>query len=132
MIETAPAAAAGGGRVFGVLRAARVHGGLGRAENRPRDHAVFAFSQGVGTSRAVHIYGAGGNDTIGHVGDPPLAKDIRGIGFKTANAIAERLGIEKTAMIRIRARNLFALAEAQSEGHCGLRRRMFPHSQEAS
>src|SRR5271168_4419489 len=32
-----------------------------------------------------------------------LARDIRGIGFKTADAIAMKLGIEKTAMIRLRA-----------------------------
>ena len=32
-----------------------------------------------------------------------LARDIRGIGFKTADAIAMKLGIEKTAVIRIRA-----------------------------
>jgi hypothetical protein len=32
-----------------------------------------------------------------------LARDIRGIGFKTADAIAMKLGIEKTAMIRVRA-----------------------------
>jgi ATP-dependent exoDNAse (exonuclease V), alpha subunit - helicase superfamily I member len=32
-----------------------------------------------------------------------LAKDIRGIGFRTADLIAEKLGIEKTAMIRVRA-----------------------------
>src|ERR1700733_8169658 len=32
-----------------------------------------------------------------------LARDIRGIGFKTADAIAMKLGIEKTAMVRVRA-----------------------------
>ena len=49
-----------------------------------------------------------------------LARDIRGIGFKTADAIAMRLGIEKTAMIRVRAGISFALTEAMDEGHCGL------------
>ncbi|MFZ1108671.1 MAG: ATP-dependent RecD-like DNA helicase, partial [Rhodomicrobium sp.] len=49
-----------------------------------------------------------------------LAKDIRGIGFKTADAIASRLGIEKTAMIRVRAGISYALTEALNEGHCGL------------
>jgi exodeoxyribonuclease V alpha subunit len=32
-----------------------------------------------------------------------LARDIRGIGFKAADAIAMKLGIEKTAMVRVRA-----------------------------
>jgi ATP-dependent exoDNAse (exonuclease V) alpha subunit len=45
-----------------------------------------------------------------------LARDIRGIGFKTADAIAMRLGIEKTAMIRVRAGISYALAEAMDEG----------------
>jgi exodeoxyribonuclease V alpha subunit len=49
-----------------------------------------------------------------------LARDIRGIGFRTADRIAERLGIERTAMIRVRAGISFALAEAMEEGHCGL------------
>ena len=49
-----------------------------------------------------------------------LARDIRGIGFKTADAIAIRLGIEKTAMIRVRAGISYALTEAMDEGHCGL------------
>jgi exodeoxyribonuclease V alpha subunit len=49
-----------------------------------------------------------------------LARDIRGIGFKTADAIAMKLGIEKTAMIRVRAGISYALTEAMDEGHCGL------------
>jgi len=49
-----------------------------------------------------------------------LARDIRGIGFLTADKIAERLGIERTAMVRVRAGLSFALAEAMDEGHCGL------------
>jgi exodeoxyribonuclease V alpha subunit len=49
-----------------------------------------------------------------------LARDIRGIGFKTADAIAMRLGIDKAAMIRVRAGISYALTEAMDEGHCGL------------
>jgi hypothetical protein len=49
-----------------------------------------------------------------------LARDIRGIGFKTADAIAMKLGIDKTAMIRVRAGISYALTEAMDEGHCGL------------
>ena len=49
-----------------------------------------------------------------------LARDIRGIGFRTADAIAIKLGIEKDAMIRIRAGISYALSEAMGEGHCGL------------
>jgi len=46
-----------------------------------------------------------------------LARDIRGIGFKTADAIAMKLGIEKTAMIRVRSGISYALTEAMDEGH---------------
>ena len=49
-----------------------------------------------------------------------LARDIRGIGFRTADAIATKLGIEKTAMVRVRAGIAYALTEAMDEGHCGL------------
>ena len=49
-----------------------------------------------------------------------LARDIRGIGFKTADAIAMKLGIDKSAMIRVRAGISYALTEAMDEGHCGL------------
>ncbi|MFC0385979.1 SF1B family DNA helicase RecD2 [Muricoccus vinaceus] len=48
------------------------------------------------------------------------AHDIRGIGFRTADLVAQKLGIEPTAMIRVRAGISFALAEATGEGHCGL------------
>src|SRR5204862_5946473 len=49
-----------------------------------------------------------------------LARDIRGIGFRTADQIAAKLRIEKTALIRVRAGISFALAEAMDDGHCGL------------
>jgi exodeoxyribonuclease V alpha subunit len=47
-----------------------------------------------------------------------LARDIRGIGFKTADAIAMKLGIEKAALIRVRGGISYALTEAMGEGHC--------------
>src|SRR5262249_7319720 len=75
-----------------------------------------------GASRAVRIYKTYGNDAVQVMSENPyrLAKDIRGIGFKTADAIADKLGIERTAMIRIRAGISYALAEALNDGHCGL------------
>jgi exodeoxyribonuclease V alpha subunit len=87
-----------------------------------REIMVFLQSHGVGTSRAVRIYKTYGADAIPLVSENPyrLARDIKGIGFLTADRIAERLGIEKTAMIRARAGISYALSEAVSEGHCGL------------
>ena len=83
---------------------------------------VFLHSHGVGTARAVRIFKTYGADAVQVMTENPyrLARDIRGIGFKTADAIAMRLGIEKTAVIRVRAGISYALTEAMDEGHCGL------------
>jgi exodeoxyribonuclease V alpha subunit len=87
-----------------------------------REIMVFLHSNGVGTARAVRIYKTYGADAVQVMSENPyrLARDIRGIGFKTADAIAMKLGIEKTAMIRVRAGISYALTEAMDEGHCGL------------
>jgi exodeoxyribonuclease V alpha subunit len=87
-----------------------------------REIMVFLHNHRVGTARAVRIYKTYGADAVQVMTENPyrLARDIRGIGFKTADAIAMRLGIEKTAMIRVRAGISYALTEAMDEGHCGL------------
>ena len=87
-----------------------------------REIMVFLHSNGVGTARAVRIYKTYGSDAVQVMTENPyrLARDIRGIGFKTADAIAIKLGIEKTAMIRVRAGISYALTEAMDDGHCGL------------
>src|SRR5215831_5740878 len=71
---------------------------------------------------AVPIFKTYGSDAIQVMSENPyrLARDIRGIGFKTADAIAMKLGIEKSAMIRVRAGISYALTDAMDEGHCGL------------
>ena len=87
-----------------------------------REIMVFLHSHGVGTARSVRIFKTYGADAIQVMAENPyrLARDIRGIGFKTADAIASKLGIEKTAIIRVRAGISYALGEATNEGHCGL------------
>ena len=87
-----------------------------------REIMIFLHGHGVGTSRAVRIFKTYGADAIRLISENPyrLARDIRGIGFKSADQIAEKLGIEKTAMIRARAGIGYALSEAMDEGHCGL------------
>ncbi len=87
-----------------------------------REIMIFLHSHGVGTSRAVRIFKTYGPDAIRLITENPyrLARDIRGIGFRTADAVAAKLGIEKTAMIRARAGIGYALAEATDQGHCGL------------
>jgi ATP-dependent exoDNAse (exonuclease V) alpha subunit len=87
-----------------------------------REIMVFLHSHGVGSARAVRIYKTYGADAVQVMSENPyrLARDIRGIGFKTADAIAMKLGIDKTAMIRVRAGISYALTEAMDDGHCGL------------
>ncbi len=87
-----------------------------------REIMVFLHSHGVGTARAVRIFKTYGVDAVQVMSENPyrLARDIRGIGFRTADLIAEKLGIEKTAMIRVRAGISYALTEAMGNGHCGL------------
>ncbi len=67
-----------------------------------REIMVFLHSHGVGTARAVRIFKTYGADAVQLMTENPyrLARDIRGIGFKSADAIAMRLGIEKTALRR--------------------------------
>src|SRR5438105_9765542 len=106
---------------IGPVRAARIVSAW--AEQKVvREIMVFLHSHGVGTARAVRIFKTYGADAVQVMTENPyrLARDIRGIGFKTADAIAMRLGIEKTAMIRVRAGISYALTEAMDEGHCGL------------
>ena len=106
---------------IGVKRAARIIAGW--AEQKViREIMLFLHANGVGTSRAVRIYKTYGNDAVRVISENPyrLARDIRGIGFRTADQIAAKVGIEKTALVRIRAGISYALAEAMNEGHCGL------------
>jgi len=49
-----------------------------------------------------------------------LARDTRGIGFRTADQLAEKLGIPKDSMFRARAGVSYALMEAVANGDCGL------------
>jgi exodeoxyribonuclease V alpha subunit len=87
-----------------------------------REIMLFLHANAVGTSRAVRIYKTYGADAVQVISENPyrLARDIRGIGFRTADQIAAKLGIAKTALIRVRAGISYALAEAMDEGHCGL------------
>ena len=106
---------------IGPVRASRITAAW--AEQKiVREIMVFLHSNGVGTAHAVRIYKTYGTDAVQVMSENPyrLARDIRGIGFKTADAIAMKLGVEKTAMIRVRSGVSYALSEAMGEGHCGL------------
>jgi exodeoxyribonuclease V alpha subunit len=83
---------------------------------------LFLHSNGVSTSRAVRIYKTYGEDAIEKVRSDPyrLAKDIHGIGFKTADQIAQKMGIPVDSLLRACAGLGHVLIEATGEGHCAL------------
>ena len=85
-----------------------------------RSIMVFLHSHGVSTSKSVRIFKRYGPDAIDKVTENPycLARDIRGIGFKSADTIARSLGIGPHSEIRANAGVAWTLSEFSNEGHC--------------
>ncbi|NCT57756.1 MAG: ATP-dependent RecD-like DNA helicase [Legionella sp.] len=85
-----------------------------------RSIMVFLHSHGVGTARAVRIYKTYGDKSVEMVEANPyrLARDIRGIGFKTADQLAEKLGIAKDSLMRAQAGASHVLQELCDKGNC--------------
>jgi len=85
-----------------------------------REIMVFLQSHGVGTARAVRIYKTYGERAVELVQENPyrLALDVHGIGFKSADAIARRLGIPGDAPMRAQAGVRHVLQEVAGDGHC--------------
>ena len=83
---------------------------------------VFLSGIGVSTSLAVRIYKAYGEDSISVVRSEPyrLASEVWGIGFKTADTIAQAVGIPHDSPERIKAGLQYTLSEAADNGHCYL------------
>ena len=80
---------------------------------------LFLQGHGVSTGFAAKIYKAYGNESIGKVKENPfcLADDIWGIGFKTADSIAEKMGFGKASFVRCRSGLMYTLNELAGEGH---------------
>ena len=89
---------------------------------------IMLFLQGhdVSTSHATRIYKTYGNDSIKVVQENPyrLADDIWGIGFKTADTIAEKMGFGHEKYERLRSGILYTLNRLSEEGHCYATREM--------
>ena len=85
-----------------------------------RNIMVFLQSYGVGTARAVRIYKTYGDEAIDKVRENPyrLALDIHGVGFKTADILAEKLGIARDSLLRAQAGVRHVLQECCDRGHC--------------
>ena len=80
---------------------------------------LFLQSNGVSTAFAAKIYKTYGNESIDKVKENPfrLADDIWGIGFKTADSIAEKLGFGKCDYVRCRSGIMYTLNALADEGH---------------
>ena len=85
-----------------------------------REIMIFLHGHGIGTARAVRIYKTYGENTVAKLETNPycLALDIWGIGFKTADQLAQSIGIDKNSVIRAEAGVRHTLNEYSGDGHC--------------
>src|SRR3954462_10543665 len=89
----------------------------------PRAVRLFLDSHGVPSPVASRVVRALGAEAIGVLTDDPYRiTSVDGVGFATADALAQALGTAADAPARLRAGTLHALREAESDGHCGLPR----------
>jgi exodeoxyribonuclease V alpha subunit len=81
---------------------------------------LFLHQHGISSSRALRIYKTYGDEAQAMLQENPyrMAQDIRGIGFKTADDIAYRLGVANDAPERLKAGLLHVLETAAQNGHC--------------
>ncbi len=84
-----------------------------------REVMVFLSGHGVTTGLAVKIYKTYGDDALTVVQEDPyrLARDIWGVGFKTADKIARDLGLPPDSPSRVQAGVAYALSQQADEGH---------------
>lgn len=80
---------------------------------------LFLQDHGVNTSFAAKIYRQYGNESLDKMKENPfqMADDIWGIGFKTADGIAQKLGFAKEAYVRLRSGIMYTLSNLADEGH---------------
>jgi exodeoxyribonuclease V alpha subunit len=92
-----------------------------REQRAVRDIMIFLQEHGLGTARAVRIYKTYGDQAVEIVRSNPyrLATDIWGVGFKTADELGRRLGIDPASPQRARAAVRFTLQKLSQEGHVG-------------
>lgn len=89
-------------------------------EKRDLRHAMIFLQQyGISTTLAVKIYNTYGQEVYGILKENPyrMADDVEGVGFRTADEIASRVGIRTDSDFRIRSGIQYALLQAAGEGH---------------
>lgn len=84
-----------------------------------RELTVFLRGHGIAAAHARRIHKVYGRDSLATVRADPyvLARTISGIGFRTADAVAEKLGIPRNSIQRARAAMLYLLERMADEGH---------------
>jgi exodeoxyribonuclease V alpha subunit len=94
------------------------------AQKSVRDIMIFLQGYGIGSSHAAKIFKQYGENAMVVVRENPyqLAKDISGIGFRTADGIASKMGIERDSIHRLKAGVVHTLDRATDEGHTCLPR----------
>lgn len=80
---------------------------------------VFLQERGVSVNFATKIYKTYGKQSIDILNDNPyrMVDDIWGVGFKTADKIAQQLGIDKNSLARVRAGIGYAISSTVEQGH---------------
>jgi exodeoxyribonuclease V alpha subunit len=88
-------------------------------QQKVKEIMLFLHEHGISTNLAVKIYKHYGDSALGIVQENPyqLERDIYGIGFKTADRIAQALGLASDHPSRIEAGLVYALNELVGEGH---------------
>ena len=84
-----------------------------------RQAMIFLQQYGISTTLAVKIYNTYGQEIYGILKENPyrMADDVDGVGFRTADEIASRVGIRTDSDFRIRSGIQYALLQASNEGH---------------
>jgi exodeoxyribonuclease V alpha subunit len=90
-----------------------------REQKAIKDVMIFLQGNGISTSLAVRIYKQYGDASITIAKNEPyrLAREVDGIGFRTADKIAQALGVKPDDPERLKAGTLHALSQATDDGH---------------
>jgi exodeoxyribonuclease V alpha subunit len=93
-----------------------------RKQQSMRELLLLLADSGIGQARAARIHKQYGPDAAGLIQENPyrLAREVRGVGFDSADKLAMKLGIARDAPERLRAGVRHALEQAALDGHCGL------------
>ena len=106
---------------IGAKRARKIKEAWDRHRSQ-RDAMLFLHEHGIGAALGARIYRTYGPSTIKTVAENPyrLSSDIRGIGFRTADTLAMKVGFDEGDIRRVRAGLIHLVGEAADRGSCGI------------